>query len=94
MLFNGNLIAALPYFYDMRKLKLIWDFKGPDAELTAKHHLTHLREYVKANKVDILAAGVEHITGVHHICFVAVEEKDMLEIRDNLKPHRGQLWTD
>ena len=30
----------------MRKLKLIWDFKGPDSEKTAAHHLIHLDEYV------------------------------------------------
>lgn len=78
----------------MRNLKLIWDFKGPDAELTAKHHLTHLREYEKANEIKVIAAGVEHITGNHHVCFMALNEQDMPQVRDQLKPHRGQLWMD
>jgi len=76
----------------MRKLKLIWDFKGPDAELTARHHLTHLREYVKSNGLKPLGDGIEHINGHHHICFIALHENDMPQVRDQLKPHRGQLW--
>ena len=78
----------------MRNLKLIWDFKGPDAELTAKHHLIHLREYAKSCDLNMLAEGVEHITGHHHICFVALTEADMPKVRDDLKPHRGQLWVE
>jgi hypothetical protein len=78
----------------MRKLKLIWDFKGPDAEFTAKHHLTHLKEYIKSNDLDAIASGVEHINDKHHICFIAVTDADMPEIRDNLKPNRGQLWIE
>lgn len=78
----------------MRKLKLIWDFKGPDAELTAKHHLTHLREYIKSHDLDAIASGVEHVNGKHHLCFIAVAEPDMPGVRDDLKPHRGQLWIE
>lgn len=78
----------------MRNLKLIWDFKGPDAELTAKHHLTHLREYEKNHELKFIAAGVEHINGKHHICFAAMKESIMPQVRDQLKPHRGQLWID
>jgi len=93
MLINAALILALYYFYIMRKLKLIWDFKGPDAEQTAKHHLIHLKEYINSNSVETLASGTELITDRHHICFVALNEADMPAMRDNLKPHRGQLWT-
>ena len=78
----------------MRTLKLIWDFKGPDAELTAQHHLTHLREYIKAHDVAVVASGVEHVNGIHQICFTAVKEQDMPQMRDDLKPHRGQLWQE
>ena len=78
----------------MRTLKLIWDFKGPDAELTAKHHLSHLREYIKSHEVEAVASGVEHLSGVHHICFMAVKESAMPPVRDDLKPHRGQLWQE
>lgn len=76
----------------MRKLKLIWDFKGPDAARTAAHHLIHLDEYVASEKVASLATGVETISDKHHIAFIALKEEDMPAVRDALKPHRGQLW--
>jgi exosome complex RNA-binding protein Rrp4 len=78
----------------MRKLKLIWDFKGPDAERTAAHHLIHLDEYVKNEKVTSIATGVEKLNENHHIAFLALEEIYMPAVRDALKPHRGQLWND
>ncbi|PRP65786.1 hypothetical protein [Nonlabens agnitus] len=78
----------------MRNLKLIWDFKGPDAAQTARHHLIHLKEYIEGNEVDTLATGVEEVTPMHHLCFVAVKEPDMPQVRDDLKPHRGQLWME
>ena len=28
-----------------RKIKLLWDFRGPDALETAKHHTIHLKEF-------------------------------------------------
>ncbi|WP_405371060.1 MULTISPECIES: hypothetical protein [unclassified Nonlabens] len=76
----------------MRQLKLIWDFKGPDAQKTAAHHLIHLDEYVKENKVESLATGTEQINKNHFIAFLALEELFMPAVRDALKPHRGQLW--
>ncbi|WP_194851207.1 hypothetical protein [Nonlabens antarcticus] len=76
----------------MRKLKLIWDFKGPDAKLTAEHHLIHLGEYTQLHKVSFISSGVQSITDTHHICYLALNEADMPAVRDDLKPHRGQLW--
>ena len=32
------------------KIKLLWDFRGPDAKETAKHHTTHLKEYAILNQ--------------------------------------------
>ncbi len=78
----------------MRKLKLIWDFKGPDGLKTAQHHLIHLEEYAVAQQLNCLGKGVEKISDHHHVCYLAVNEEDMPIVRDQLKPHRGQLWTD
>ena len=78
----------------MRKLKLIWDFKGPDASRTAAHHLIHLDEYVKSEKIASLATGLEKISELHHIAYLALDEESMPAVRDALKPHRGQLWND
>jgi hypothetical protein len=43
----------------VRKLKLIWDFHGPDANQIAEHHEIHLKQYIQLEKLDIELTGVE-----------------------------------
>lgn len=76
----------------MRKLKLIWDFRGPDAAKIAEHHKIHLKEYNRSQKLDIKIIGCETINNYHSIAFLVVDESEMKPIRDALKPHRGQLY--
>ncbi|NJW53993.1 hypothetical protein [Salinimicrobium oceani] len=75
-----------------RKLKLIWDFKGPDAATTARHHAVHLQEYRKTRNLSLDHCGSEKIGDAHAIAYLVVTEKEMPEVRDQLKPHRGQLF--
>lgn len=77
----------------MRKLKLIWDFYGPDASKIAEHHEIHLKEYIKLEKLNISITGHEAISDIHSIAFLVVDEDKMKPIRDALKPHRGQVYT-
>ena len=77
----------------MRKLKLIWDFRGPEGKQTAEHHLIHLKEYITIKKLDVEIADVEVINDIHSIAYIVVDETDMKPIRDVLRPHRGQVWT-
>ena len=74
------------------RLKLIWDFHGPDAEKTATHHKTHLIEYAAYNKLELPVSGVEKISEQHFIAYLVVDRNKMPEVRDDLKPHRGQLY--
>ncbi len=76
----------------MRKLKLIWDFRGPDAQRIAQHHEIHLKEYIKREKLNIALTGVEAVNEVHALAFMVVDENIMKPIRDALKPHRGQVY--
>lgn len=76
----------------MRKLKLIWDFRGPDAQKIAEHHEIHLKDYIKIEKLHLDITGVETISELHSIAFMVVEEAHMKPIRDALKPHRGQIY--
>jgi len=76
----------------MRKLKLIWDFRGPNANKTAKHHEIHLKEYIQLEKLNIIITGIEDLSDVHTIAYLVVDEVDMKVIRDALKPHRGQVY--
>ncbi len=78
----------------MRKLKLIWDFRGPTAQEVAKHHVIHLKEYIANHQLNISITGCELISEMHSIAFLVVEEQDMKPLRDALKPHRGQVYTD
>ena len=77
----------------MRDLKLIWDFKGPAATGTANHHLVHLKEYLELHQIPFIATGVASISTNHTMAYVAINEQYMPKLRDELKPHRGQLWT-
>jgi hypothetical protein len=78
----------------MRKLKLIWDFHGPDASKIAEHHEKHLKEYIIIEKLDVSITGIEALSDMHTIAFMVVNEDQMKPIRDALKPHRGQVYMD
>ena len=78
----------------MRKLKLIWDFRGPAGKKTAEHHLIHLKEYISIEQLDITITGTETISDMHSLAFLVVDEAEMKPIRDALKPHRGQVYED
>lgn len=78
----------------MRKLKLIWDFRGPDAGKIAVHHEIHLKEYIQFENLDVSITGIETLNELHAIAFLVVNETDMKPIRDALKPHRGQVYVD
>ncbi len=79
--------------YLMRKLKLIWDFRGPVSQKTAEHHLIHLKEYIQIEALDITITGVETLSEMHSIAYLVVDEAMMKPIRDALKPHRGQVYS-
>ncbi|WP_053990275.1 hypothetical protein [Mangrovimonas sp. TPBH4] len=76
----------------MRRLKLIWDFRGPSALKTAQHHEIHLKEYIRMQNLDIEITGIETLSDMHAIAFLVVDESQMKPIRDALKPHRGQVY--
>ena len=76
----------------MRKIKLIWDFRGEMSAKTAEHHEVHLKEYIEAEKLELNITGFEILNEMYAIAFMVVEEKDMIAVRDTLKPHRGEVY--
>jgi hypothetical protein len=76
----------------MRKIKLIWDFRGEASAKTAEHHNIHLKEYLDEEKITLEKTGFEIINEMHAIAFIVVEEKDMIRFRYVLKPHRGEVY--
>lgn len=76
----------------MRKIKLIWDFRGPTAAKTAEHHEIHLKEYIALEKTELNITGFEIKNEMHTIAFMVVTDAEMIAVRDALKPHRGELF--
>lgn len=76
-----------------KKIKLIWDFKGPAANKTAEHHEKHLKDYISIEQTNLNITGHQHLNAMHSIAFMVVEEIEMIVVRDALKPHRGELYT-
>tara|TARA_R110000850_G_scaffold80862_1_gene173610 strand:+ start:165378 stop:165617 length:240 start_codon:yes stop_codon:yes gene_type:complete len=75
------------------RLKLIWDFRGPDAEKIALHHEIHLKEYADKEQVNNPLTGIEEISEMHITAFLVVDKNAMIPVRDALKPHRGQVYN-
>ncbi len=77
-----------------KKIKLIWDFRGESASETAKHHAQHLKEYMVREELQPHIAGSADFSDMHSIAYMVVEESDMLQVRDSLIPHRGELYDE
>lgn len=77
-----------------RKIKLIWDFRGSAAIETAKHHEIHLKDYIIAEKIALNITGFEIFSDVYSIAFMVVNEENMIDVRDILKPHRGEVFEE
>jgi hypothetical protein len=75
-----------------KKIKLIWDFRGPVAAKTAEHHEIHLKEYMAKEKLAINETGFTSHNDMYATAFMVVEEEKMIAVRDALKPHRGELY--
>jgi len=76
----------------MRQLKLIWDFRGPDALKIAQHHEIHLKEFIALQNTNLNITGYQELSPIHSIAFMIVNEAEMKPIRDALRPHRGELY--
>ena len=74
-----------------RKIKLLWDFRGPDAKETAKHHTIHLKEFSTLENLNFHEINIKEINPMFVSAFITVDEKDMKTYRNALKPHRGEI---
>lgn len=72
-----------------RKIKLIWDFRGPEALEIAEHHVVHLREFAQKENLHYYLSDTEEVSEMYCMAYITVDEKDMLVYRDALRPHRG-----
>ncbi|MEH6682649.1 MAG: hypothetical protein V7724_19055 [Sediminicola sp.] len=79
---------------DERRIKLIWDFRGPDSKRTAEHHERHLTEYIMHEKLEMGITGSKTYSEMHSIAYLVVDRTDMPATRDALRPHRGEIYED
>jgi hypothetical protein len=74
------------------QVKLIWDFRGPSAFKIAEHHAIHLKEYVVEEDIKNSRINIEQISTMHTLAFLVVDESLTNQLREKLKPHRGQKY--
>ncbi len=72
---------------------MIWDFRGANAYPIAKHHAVHLDEFLAVEGIKDSFTGTEHLSPTHYIAYLVVPENLVQNLRNRLKPHRGQ-WYD
>ena len=77
-----------------RRIKLIWDFRGEASAKTAEHHEIHLKEYINIEKLPVNITGFEVKSEMHTIAFMVVTDDNMIQVRDSLKPHRGEVYSE
>ena len=77
-----------------RQIKLLWDFRGPASSKIAEHHEIHLKEYIAIEKLPLNITGFESHGEMLAIAFMVVTDENMIQVRDALKPHRGEIYTE
>ena len=75
------------------RIKLIWKFSGIDATKIAEHHLTHLKEYVQKENLEIFGMGNEKIDDNVTNSFIIIYNDLLEKIKHDLKPHEGFIVT-
>ena len=75
----------------MEKIKLIWDFRGPNGKNTAIHHEKHIKEFFEIEKKTLINSGVETLNEFHHTAFTVILKTDLEQIKLAIKPNRGQI---
>jgi hypothetical protein len=73
-----------------KKIKLIWDFRGPAATKTAEHHAIHLQEFVQKENLIHQETGFTIISEEYAMAYAVVVPEQMILVRDTLRPHRGE----
>ncbi len=72
-----------------RKIKLVWDFYGADAEGTAKHHVVHLKQFMLREALSYYTTGIQSNEDYHCLAYLTVNEATVKTLRDALRPNRA-----
>lgn len=77
----------------MKRVQLIWEFRGPNASKTAAHHALHLEEFATKEKIESFLHGTEDVNDHFSRAYLVVPETHMNQLRSQLKPHRGRWYA-
>ncbi len=72
------------------RIKLIWDLRSIDAKEVAEHHVKHVNAYIAAKGIEDASADCEEIFPHYYVAYILTSKKYMIQLRDDLKPHRGE----
>jgi hypothetical protein len=53
-----------------------------------------LKEYIAIEKLPINITGFEIINEMYALAFMIVTDENMIQVRDVLKPHRGEVYVE
>jgi hypothetical protein len=71
------------------RLRLIWDFFGPDAERTALHHRVHVETFAQRERVSGATSGADAGNDGHWMAWLVVDASEVDRVRRALRPQRG-----
>ncbi|MBX2828702.1 MAG: hypothetical protein KTR22_11090 [Flavobacteriaceae bacterium] len=78
----------------MERVKLIWEFRGPNALPIANHHVIHLKEFVENEQLQNTLCDTEKMSDMFVKAYLVIERQHMDDLRNRLKPHRGQVYKE
>jgi len=62
------------------------------AKPTAEHYQKHLNEFAVMEELTHDIIGVQHFSDMHSIAYMVVAKSKLKEIREILKPNRGEIY--
>lgn len=69
-------------------IRLLWDYRGPNAAGIAEHFVAHLHTYCQRHDLGEINMGTIENASTWWSAFMDMEEQLLDEVRKNLKPHR------
>ena len=78
----------------MERVKMIWDFRGPNAQQIAEHHKIHLDEFIEIKNLKDTFTATECVSDMYCMAFMIVPSPEVDALRKILHPHRGQRYME
>ena len=75
----------------MKKVKLIWDFRGTDTQKMAEHYNKHLVEFFESKKINLIESGFTRVSEMYNFTYAVIDKLDVNNVKDAIKPHRALL---